>query len=205
MIFYESLQPDAYNKLQARNLARQIEFIKDATLLSNTYLPGERLTGNFIRQVHAITMAGLMENPGQYRDDACYIEGSNHVPPSPAEISNLVGDLCVDVNEFWDDADPFDLSAYVLWRLTWIHPFANGNGRIADAIAYFVLCRKHETWFSGAQIIPTYWRDNKDRRYYEALQAADNFGADNFRAVKDLSDLIQAALFNQLDKFYRSK
>jgi fido (protein-threonine AMPylation protein) len=31
------------------------------------------------------------------------------------------------------------LAAYALWRLGWIHPFHDGNGRTARALAYAVL------------------------------------------------------------------
>lgn len=34
------------------------------------------------------------------------------------------------------------LGAYVLWKLNWIHPFADGNGRTARAVAYVVMSIK---------------------------------------------------------------
>jgi Fic family protein len=34
---------------------------------------------------------------------------------------------------------PIHLAAYLMWRLNWIHPFADGNGRTSRIISYVVL------------------------------------------------------------------
>jgi hypothetical protein len=36
---------------------------------------------------------------------------------------------------------PTELAAYGLWRLNWIHPFVEGNGRTARAVCYFTSMR----------------------------------------------------------------
>jgi Fic family protein len=43
--------------------------------------------------------------------------------------------MCDYVNDRWAEASAVHLCAYVLWRLNWIHPFGDGNGRTARAIA----------------------------------------------------------------------
>ncbi len=58
-------------------------------------------------------------------------------------------------------------------RLTWIHPFPNGNGRCSRLAADLLavrLGRKRFTWGSGNLIEAAELR----RRYVTALQAADN-------------------------------
>src|ERR1700691_2453032 len=46
------------------------------------------------------------------------------------------------VNEHWEESNAIHLAAYILWKLNWIHPFADGNGRTARAVSYAVLCIK---------------------------------------------------------------
>ena len=49
-------------------------------------------------------------------------------------------------------ADPLFVAAYVLWRICWIHPFDDGNGRTARAASYFVLCQR--LWLEPSRAIP---------------------------------------------------
>lgn len=53
------------------------------------------------------------------------------------------------------------LGAYVLWRINFIHPFINGNGRTARAAAYFVICLKLDGWLPGTVILPDLLRANR--------------------------------------------
>ena len=68
-------------------------------------------------------------------------------------VSEEVETLCNYVNDHWDK-DAVHLAAYVLWRLKWIHPFADGNGRTARAVSYVVLCLKMDSILPGASTIP---------------------------------------------------
>lgn len=67
------------------------------------------------------------------------IKGSQHVPPDAWQVPQLVEELCDYVNDNWDAATALHLAAYVMWRLNWVHPLADGNGRTARAISYLVL------------------------------------------------------------------
>ena len=62
-----------------------------------------------------------------------------------------------------------------LWRLNWIHPFINGNGRTARAACYFVLCLKMGGWLPGNVILPEALRQQEFReRYIQTLRHADD-------------------------------
>jgi Fic family protein len=76
------------------------------------------------------------------------------------------------VNDHWSSTSAVHLAAYVLWKLNWIHPFADGNGRTARAVAYVVLSIKLDSLLPGAPTIPEQIAGNK-RPYYEALEVAD--------------------------------
>lgn len=73
-------------------------------------------------------------------------------------------------NWFWS---PTELAAYGLWRLNWIHPFVEGNGRTARAVCYFLLCVRHGALIGGSKILPERIRENR-AGYEAALRAADD-------------------------------
>jgi Fic family protein len=89
------------------------------------------------------------------------------------------------------------LAAYVLWKLNWIHPFADGNGRTARAIAYVVLSIKLDSVLPGAPTIPEQIAGNK-KPYYDALEAADKHLAGGEADVGDLEKMLDAMLSTQL-------
>lgn len=198
MIFEEALRPEAFRILSNRNLERQHAFMLDSTELALEHLPKSRLVASYISELNAIATAGLCSAPGRYRDDVAYITGSSHRPPDPDLIEGLIGDLCVSVREHWNDTDAIDLASFVIWRLTWIHPFADGNGRTADAVGYSVLCRKLGFMLPGPNPVPTYWHDNRDTRYYEALSDADREQPQLPTGPTALSELLGRAVLNQI-------
>jgi len=83
---------------------------------------------------------------GNYRPSDIKIEGSRHQPVGAHLVPEKVEELCDYVNEHWD-LSAIHLAAYVMWRLNWIHPFADGNGRTSRALSYLILCIAWEKSF----------------------------------------------------------
>ena len=106
-------------------------------------------------------------------------------------------DLVNLVNRFWQESDPVSAASYVLWRLNWIHPFINGNGRTARASAYFVLCLKAGYWLPGSPILPELIRRER-QRYVQALKIADNSFAAGNLDLAPLHQLLSELLAEQL-------
>ena len=68
------------------------------------------------------------------------------------------------------------LATYALWRLNWIHPFVNGNGRTARIVAYYILCLKFGGMLGGAPSLPELLRRDRNKEddpYVTALKKAD--------------------------------
>lgn len=109
------------------------------------------------------------------------------MPPPPFRVDALMDDLVNQVNRAWEQVDAVALAAFVLWRLNYVHPFINGNGRTARAAAYFVLCVKAGGWLPGATILPELIRQNREA-YVSALQHADkaNGSPDHLQPLADL-------------------
>lgn len=93
--------------------------------------------------------------------------------------------------------DPVAMAAYVLWRLNFIHPFNNGNGRTARAAAYYVLCVKFGGWLRGAPILPELLVQNRDE-YVQALKTADASLSTGSVDLAPLHELLTLLLQQQL-------
>lgn len=101
------------------------------------------------------------------------------------------------IQENWYIWSPTEFAAYGLWRLNWIHPFIEGNGRTARAVCYYLPCVRSGTLLPGRRIVPERIRDAREG-YESALQAADrawDSGHLDFTAMEDyLAGLLQAQL-----------
>lgn len=108
-------------------------------------------------------------------------------------------DQCLSlIHETWTiDEHPTLLPAYVLWRLNWIHPFIEGNGRTARAACYLLICLRQRRLLPGKKIVPE--RIQEDRQpYYAALEAADRAWADGQFNVNELALYLARLLTEQL-------
>jgi Fic family protein len=105
--------------------------------------------------------------------------------------------MCDYVNENWSIKSAVHLAAYVLWKMNWIHPFADGNGRTARAVSYVVLSIKLDSLLPGTPTIPDQIANNKSP-YYKALEAADREWAKEKVDVSELEAVIEGMLSQQL-------
>lgn len=199
MILYELVgqteSHPAYQALEVENGSRQYDFIR-SIVSASLLLQRPMLSSVVIKALnfHAITC--LHTNAGEYRP--CPVIVGSHTPPEHYRVQALMDDMINMVNVNWTETDAVALATYVLWRLNWIHPFINGNGRTARAASYFVLCVKSGGWLRGKTILPELIRRER-LAYVTALQEADSEAAkgnDNFLAPlhKLLSDLLKEQL-----------
>ena len=104
--------------------------------------------------------------------------------------------MCEYINENWNKS-AVHLAAYVLWKMNWIHPFADGNGRTARAVSYVVMSIKLDSLLPGTPTIPEQIAADKDP-YYKALEHADKAWAGNKIDVSALETLLSDMLARQL-------
>jgi Fic family protein len=89
------------------------------------------------------------------------------------------------------------LAAFVLWKLNWIHPFTDGNGRTSRALSYLVLCVRLGVHLPGTNAIPEQISTNK-HPYYEALEKADVAALEGRVDVSVLEEYLSSLLAKQL-------
>lgn len=148
-------------------------------------------------QLQHAALDGIHALAGTYRNSPVKIEQSLHVPPEHYLVPDLITDLCTYVNDHWESSSAIHLAAYVLWRINWIHPFSDGNGRTARIVMYVVLNTKLNGLLAGTPTIPDQIAEDKDP-YYEALEAADEAWRNDVVDVSQMEQLLEGMLAKQL-------
>jgi Fic family protein len=143
---------------------------------------------SLILALHREALAGISVFAGNFRPAGVKIEGSKHEPPGAHLVPELVEELCDYVNNQWESSSPIHLGAYIMWRLNWIHPFADGNGRTSRILSYVVLSIRAGFVLPGTPTIPDQIVDNRIP-YFEALDAADDAFAGGKVDVSKMEDL----------------
>lgn len=203
MLLFELLgdeQNPIYQAMQAQNNARLHGFLLssiEAALSVDRPILSQTLIKSF--NFHAITTLHIQA--GEYRNHQVVVGSDSDdqfVPPEYFRVAALMDDFTNMINRSWERADPIALAATVLWRLNYIHPFVNGNGRAARAAAYFVLCVKLEGLLPGKVILPELLVRNRDD-LIAALKAVDAaYLEGNSSLIHPLTDLLNKLISEQI-------
>ncbi|RCW20200.1 Fic/DOC family protein [Ciceribacter lividus] len=156
-----------------------------------------KLRPSAILALHRAALEGISSYAGNYRPAGVAISGSEHKPVDAHRVPELIEDLCDYVNDHWQDKPAVHLASYVMWRLNWIHPFSDGNGRTSRMLSYLVLSVKLGMLLPGRNTIPDQIVDNR-QPYFAALEEADRTVAVGSPNLAKMEDLIEAMLAKQL-------
>ena len=100
-------------------------------------------------------------------------------------------DFINETNRWWGIVPTTTLAAHALWRINYIHPFVNGNGRTARAVCYFIICASSGGELPGDPILPELLKEVHEE-YVAALQVADTGN------IEPLAKLITSLINKQL-------
>lgn len=117
-----------------------------------------------LRWHHSLFATTRQDIAGRIRAHQVLISGSRFVPPSPVEVDPLLREFFRWYDRSKDRLHPVELAALVHLKFVTVHPFSDGNGRIARLLMNFVLHRRGFPMFD----IPYTGR----RSYYTALERA---------------------------------
>jgi Fic family protein len=104
-------------------------------------LGGKKLEERDILEIHRAIMAGIISTAGQYRRGNVRIAGASFSPPPAYEVEGHIWDLVEYVNANPDELRPIELAAHAHYYIAWIHPFDDGNGRMARILMNMLLAR----------------------------------------------------------------
>lgn len=193
----ESDNPELFARVQEQNLLRQYDLLTNCIEIG--LMKGVEAFDKYtLWALNAAAVSNIAQFGGRFREQPIYV--GNHLPPHFDDVPNLVDQLLSVVHENWDVVDhPTVLPAYVLWRLNWIHPFIEGNGRTARAACYYLICLRHGALLPGKKSVPERIRENR-QPYYAALKEADQHWANGQFNVNALAEYLAGLLIDQLSE-----
>jgi len=150
--------------LEAANNAQGYDLI---VRLARDQAPFNHIT---IQQVHEIVTRGILESAGRYRTHNVRITGAVRSPPDWQKIIPEMDRLIQEIAD--TDLTVIEMTAYLHHRFVLIHPFIDGNGRVARLLQNLYLIR------SGYP--PIVLSQKKRQQYYQALSEADNGDLSSF-------------------------
>jgi len=108
------------------------------------------LTELMIRDIYAHLFspsieAGILKKGQlvQYRNDAVFIRNSRYVPPNYLKVNELMRCLVEEINGIENSATQAIIAHY---GFVTVHPYFDGNGRVARFLMNYLLCRSGIPW-----------------------------------------------------------
>jgi Fic family protein len=191
----EKDDPELFAKIQEHNLLRQYDLLTNSIEIG-TKKGIECFDKYTLWALNHAAVSNIAQFGGRYREEPIYV--GNHCPPHFREVPELMDRFFSTIHENWEiNNHPTMLAAYALWRLNWIHPFVEGNGRTARAACYYLLCLRHGQLLPGKKIVPERIREDR-KPYYAALQAADIRWEEGHFDVSAMANYLSDLLRQQL-------
>jgi fido (protein-threonine AMPylation protein) len=209
---WETLNGEVAHEIEALNYANQVHVIealikiivaKGGLSPSGSSNQGPNI--NALKELHRTATLFLLNSPGEFRQIEVFVEGVGgtvrHQPPPWQEVDAHVQNFFTELSIAWATNTPIYIAALCLWKINWIHPFMNGNGRTARAFSYACLCLKYGFTLPGRVTVIDLIMSNPQHRtaYEAALNLADTaFAQNKYVDVSALEALLRVLLVEQL-------
>jgi Fic family protein len=146
------------------------------------------VTETDVLSLHAVILDKIKpEWAGFYRQEKVYISGTKYVPPKWREVPGLMQKVVQELNSSEKGAAAVESAAKVHYETVAIHPFCDGNGRLARLLMNLRLMR--------AGFPPTILRKEERKGYYAALEVG------NEGNLKPFADLVARDAERALDLY----
>lgn len=180
-IVYQGLEPVA-RPADAHDIRGTFEIASNHSQMSRTPVSGDDLI-ELLEQRHEILMAGRPEKrPGQFKELPNQAGSVQFVAPRLVS-----GTLRSGFERYAQLQDPFARAAFMMFLVSEVHPFDDGNGRIARLMMNAELVAADQTRI----VIPTVYRNN----YVMALRGlTQNGNARSYISTLDFAQRYTAQL-----------
>lgn len=195
MVIREKDNKTLFYRIQEQNLLRQYD------LMTNCIEIGmekgiDAFDKYMLWDLNHVAVSNIARFGGRFRKEPIYV--GDHIPPHFNSVEEEVDRFIAVIHENWTIIEhPTMLPAYALWRLNWVHPFVEGNGRTARATCYYLICMRQKRLLKGTKIVPERIRENREP-YYNALKAADIAWEQGHFDVSELAKYLQELLKAQI-------
>jgi Fic family protein len=159
-----------------RDLKEVLNYSKARSVLFNKALKQTKLNKSLILEAHKILMKDIVTGKlcGYYRESQNVIKDSSsgkivYLPPEAKEVNPLLENLYIWVGKsYLEEVSPYIISAIFHYYFVTIHPFIDGNGRIARLLSNYILLHQGVTLPEYASIEKQH---EKNRAiYYQELR-----------------------------------
>jgi len=146
---------------EAINHKKAIDFIESIVKEKKT------ITKDIICKINSLVLDNIEEEEkGIYRLRKVHIEGASFIPPKPDLIPKLMEEFLKWLNENKNKINTVDFVALAHEKFVFIHPFIDGNGRVARLLINLILMQKG---FPPSVILKT-----ERKKYIRTLEEAHN-------------------------------
>ncbi|WP_374650365.1 Fic family protein [Rhizorhabdus sp.] len=206
---WDMIDGDAAHEIEVLNYSNQVNVIEalfhflchhgQVTENGCSHYPNE----NVVRELHRTGTLFLLLHPGEYRDSPVHLAKADgtvvYRPPHHDQVPDLMRQFVIDISKMWASHGPIETAAFALWRINWIHPFKNGNGRTARAFSYACLCLKLGFMPGGSPTVIDLIMRNKPE-FEQALAAGDQrFAATGQPDLVQLEQFLLKLFMQQLE------
>ena len=107
----------------------------DAYTYLHTLTKNKTITESNILELHRLFYYRIdKKKAGKYRKQQVFISGTDFLPPNYNDIPDLMKIFAISINDFKETLHPVTLAAKLHERIATIHPFVDGNGRVARLV-----------------------------------------------------------------------
>lgn len=159
---------------EPREIYEAINHKKASELVFENLQNKEEVDERFIKKLNEVINKDIKDTEG-YRKVSVFIRGSEHIPPEPEKVPNLMNYYVYNYNH--DNQDIFCKIARYHIEFEKIHPFEDGNGRTGRLLINYELLKNN---------LPPVVIAKEDRvKYFEFLKNSDITGLSKW--LKELS------------------
>ena len=181
-----------------------IGFEREIREVKNAYKAYEQITKinpysiDDLLYVHGILTNGLIEESGKFRsgNEGVFDEDNNciFIAPKPDLVMDLINDLFNYIKENKDKINPLILSSVFHYEFVFIHPFSDGNGRMARLWQNIILSHWKEVfvYLPIESLIKKYQKE-----YYKVIDDCNNSG-ESTEFIEFMLKMIDESLNNLL-------
>lgn len=159
---------------EPREIYEAINHKKALELVFKNLQNDDGLDERFIKKLNETINRDIKDTEG-YRTVQVFIRGSEHIPPAPEKIPNLMTYFVYNYNH--DEEDVFTKIARYHIEFEKIHPFEDGNGRTGRLLLNYELLKN--------DIPPVVLSKEERVKYFEFLRNNDSTGLAEW--LKELS------------------
>ncbi|OIJ14267.1 hypothetical protein BKP37_08810 [Anaerobacillus alkalilacustris] len=141
----------------------------------------------------------------KYRDGPVYVMSENqtktepiYVAPPLEDVQPMMDELFSFINNEKQFINPIIKAFIIHFYIVYVHPFYDGNGRVARAFSYMYLLKKGYNFFRFFSISTVV--NQKKGKYYKAIKDTEDYGSDLTYFIKAYSEMTLESIEDMITK-----